>query len=391
MIDREAKSSIENLARQFPVVGITGPRQSGKTTLAKAIFPNKKYITFDDISVRDFAKNSPLDFLRAFSDGAIIDEAQKVPEIIDTIKLVVDEGEYMPGKFILTGSGQFRPRRGMSESLAGRAAYFSLLPFTISEINPSERNIDSIYELILRGQYPPLYDENKNFKPEDWFDGYIDTYLDIDVRDEINISNLAEFKRFIKICALYSGAIISLDSISKHLAVSSPTIKHWLSILERSYIVHLLPAMTGNIGKTLIKTPKLYFMDTGLLCHLLGVDNKSELLLSQHKGHIVETFVISEILKRRYNNNNKGCVFFYRDKDKLEVDLIIEDKESFAVEIKSDSSPNPKHTRKLKRFMNAQDNTEYKGYVFYLGDIRIKQDQIEYIPWEEWDKAIPID
>lgn len=390
MINREAKNEIENLAGQFPVVGITGPRQSGKTTLAKLIFPQKKYVTFDDISVREVAKNNPIDFVRAFPDGVIIDEVQKVPEIFDTIKLFVDSGEYSPGKYILTGSSQFRLRKGMSESLSGRAAYFNLLPFTISEVLSSEKSGDSVYDIILRGQYPPLYDKSKKYKPKNWFEGYIDTYLDMDVKNEINVSNLLEFKKFIKICALNSGGILSYDSVARHLSVSAPTIKQWISILEKSYIIHLLPPVSENEGKTLVKSPKIYFLDSGLLCHLLGISNESELLLSEHKGHIIETFAISEVLKRRYNQGEKDGVFFYRDKNKVEVDLVIEGKKNQAIEIKSDPSPNPKHTKQLNKFVSDIPDIEYNKYVFYLGDLDIKLDDVQFVPWNEWDRMVKI-
>lgn len=384
MVKRQAKEAIYRLAAQFPVIGITGPRQSGKTTLVKELFPEKEYVSFDDKNIRELAKSNPTDFLMAYSEGAIFDEAQKVPEIFDAIKIAVDEGKHTPGKYILTGSSQFRLKKNMSDSLAGRASYFNLLPFSVNEVLNSKKDLDSVYDLILLGQYPPLYDKDKFYEPEDWFDSYIDTYLDLDVKDEITPSNISAFKSFIKICAMTSGSLLSMDSISRHVSVSAPTVKSWLSILEASYIIHLLPVASNNYGKSLIKSPKLYFYDTGLLCHLLNINSKKDLLLSDFKGHIVETFAISELIKTRLNKAKKPKLSYFRDKKGFEVDVIADWERDYAIEIKSDTSPAPKHATALKKLQSFAGKNEYDYRVFYLGEKHMEIDGISYIPWKEW-------
>ena len=217
-VPRKAKEALLRLAGQFPVIGITGPRQSGKTTLAKMTFPEKKYVSLDDKELRVLAASSPKDFLDAFPDGAIIDEAQKVPEIFDAIKLYVDSNKHEPGKYILTGSSQFKLKENMTDSLAGRAAFLRLLPFSLSELKESNMLPQNPYDLIFKGCYPPLYDSEKHFIPDDWFESYIDTYLDLDVKEHITAANISTFKKFIQICELYSGQLLSMESISKNLS-----------------------------------------------------------------------------------------------------------------------------------------------------------------------------
>ena len=248
MIHRIAEDALRRLASQFPVVGVTGPRQSGKTTLAKAVFPDKKYVTLDDRPMRELASANPRDFLMAFSDGAIIDEAQKAPEIFDALKMAVDGKPTEPGKFILTGSSQFRLQSNMTDSLAGRAAFLRLLPFSVAELKAADCLPETAYDLIYNGQYPPLYDSDKHFIPEDWYESYIDTYLDLDVRDQINATNLATFRRFIQVCAAHSGEIFSMEKIGREVGVSGPTIKKWLSVLEASFIIHFLELVQTNRG-----------------------------------------------------------------------------------------------------------------------------------------------
>lgn len=246
MIYRSATQALNRYASQFAVVGIIGPRQSGKSTLAKATFPDKAYVSFDNKESRELAAASPIDFLMAFPKGAIIDEAQKVPEIFEAIKYYVDNEPFEAGKYILTGSSQFKLRQNMADSLAGRIGILRLLPFTIEEISNSCLLPEKAYDFIVKGQYPPLYDKEKHFIPEDWYENYIDTYLDLDVRNQVNVSNLSSFKKFIQICALQSGQLLSMENISKSIGLSIPTIKNWLSILEASYIIHFLEPDINN-------------------------------------------------------------------------------------------------------------------------------------------------
>ena len=384
MIDRIAKKTLLRLSGQFPVVGITGPRQSGKTTLTKETFPQKQYISFDDKNMREIATSNPSDFLRAFPDGLIIDEAQKVPDIFDAIKLTVDKEQSPPGKFILTGSSQFRLKKNMSDSLSGRAAFLSLLPFAIQELKNADLLPDDPYEFILKGQYPPLYDKNKHFIPDDWFEAYIDTYLSRDVKGKINDSNMSTFRKFIQVCAVYSGHMLSMDSIAKNVGITAPTVKNWLSILEQSYIIHFLEPDTNNLGHALVKTPKLYFVDTGLLCHLLRMESTKDLLLDRMKGAVVETFAVSELLKARSNIAKKANITYFRDQKGFEVDIIADWKKTFALEIKSSADTEAIMSSNLRKYLKMRQETQTKGSILYLGDISATINNIDYVSWKDW-------
>ena len=384
-VSRKAKDALLRLAGQFPVVGITGPRQSGKTTLAQMTFPDKKYVSLDDKELRTLAASNPKDFLAAFPDGVIIDEAQKVPEIFDAVKLFVDSHKHEPGKYILTGSSQFKLKENMTDSLAGRAAFLQLLPFSLGELKDSKLIPQNPYDLIFKGFYPPLYDSEKHFIPDDWFESYIDTYLDLDVKEHITATNISTFKKFIQICALYSGQLLSMESISKNLGVSAPTVKQWLSILESSFIIHLLEPDLNNLGRSIVKTPKLYFTDTGLLCHLLRLNSKEELLLSPHKGAVVESFAVAELLKSRYNIGKKPELSFFRDSKGFEVDTIADWKHTYAIEIKSNSDTEQKLSANTRKYVSLRSDTKCKGVVFYLGDITCTINGIKYVSWHDWD------
>ena len=385
MIHRIAEDALKRLASQFPVVGVTGPRQSGKTTLAKAVFPDKKYVTFDDRPMRELASSNPRDFLIAFPDGAIIDEAQKVPGIFDALKIEVDGKPTEPGKYILTGSSQFRLQSNMTDSLAGRAAFLKLLPFSVSELKAAEIMPETAYDMIYSGQYPPLYDPEKHFIPEDWYESYIDTYLDLDVRDQINATNLSTFRRFIQVCAVHSGEILSMEKIGREVGVSGPTIKNWLSVLEASFIVHFLEPDSNNLGKRVIKTPKLYFVDTGLLCHLLRLEGKDELILSSQKGAVVETFAVSEFLKHRMNQGKKANLTYYRtSKGEIEVDVIADWRHTFAVEIKSSTDPETGKASKVRKYAAERGTEDVRSAVFYLGDLSMKVGETQFVSWRDW-------
>lgn len=384
MIERTAKNALLRLASQFAVIGITGPRQSGKSTLAKMTFPEKRYLSFDDKTIRELAAANPMDFLMAFPNGAIIDEAQKVPEIFDAVKYHVDQGSFTPGKFILTGSNQFNLKQNMTDSLAGRAAFLKLLPFSIGELKNGDLLNDNVYETIFKGFYPPLHDTAKYFSPDDWFNSYVDTYLDLDVESQINYSNLSVFKKFIQICATYSGQMLSMDSIARGIGVSAPTVKQWLSILESSFIIHFLEPDTQNLGKSLVKTPKLYFVDSGLLCHLLRIESVEELILHPNKGAVVETFALGELLKGRLNQGKHPNLTYFRDQKGFEVDTIADWKRTFAIEIKSTIEAEQKLSKNARDYLALRGDDGTRGAVFYLGDLTCTINGIDYVSWKDW-------
>ena len=388
MIERNAINVLRRLSEQFPVIGIVGPRQSGKSTLAKYAFPEKQYVTFDEKNMRTLAKENPDDFVSAFPDGAIFDEVQKVPEIFDAVKMNVDSTEYTPGKYILTGSSQYELRKNMTDSMAGRATFVKLLPFSGEELKAHGILPNDIYSLALKGQYPPLYDEEKNYISSDWYESYVDTYLDLDVADNIREDNLALFKKFIRICAVYSGGLLSMDKIASDVGVSSPTIKNWLSILQTSFIIHLLVPESGNIGKSLIKTPKLYFTDSGLLCHLLNIETREELLLSRHKGAVVETYAISELLKKQYNNGKPDALYFYREQAGTEVDIVADWKNKYAIEVKSSKMTEKKFANNIKKYSELHPDDNLIQTVFYTGDMTMRINDVNYVNWREWGELV---
>ncbi len=384
MINRTAQDTLLRLASQFPVIGITGPRQSGKTTLARHTFPNKRYVSFDDRNMRELAAANPADFISAFPDGAIMDEAQKVPDIFDALKYHVDQTAWIPGKYILTGSSQFRLKKNMSDSMSGRAAFLNLLPFSAAELKGADLLPETPYPLIFKGTYPPLHDPEKQFIPYDWFENYIDTYLDRDVKELINPGNLSNFRKFIQVCAVHSGQLLSRESIARDVGVTSPTIASWLSILETSFIIHFLEPDSNNLGKTVVKTPKLYFVDSGLLCHLLQLETVEELLLSRHKGAVVETFAVSELLKQRMNQGKKPNLTFFRDKNGFEVDTIADWKHTFAIEIKSTNAPESKLSANTRKYLELRQDENAENAVFYLGSESMTINGSAYVSWKDW-------
>lgn len=383
MIPRKAYDALMRLSSQFPVVAVTGPRQSGKSTLVEYAFPNKRLISFDDKDIRSLAKANPVDFLRAFPDGVIIDEAQKVPEIFDAIKLVVDRDPYATGRYILTGSGQFRLRQNISDSLAGRVGLLKLLPFSIQELRNAQALGDDPYDVFFKGFYPPLHDGKRHFNPEDWFENYIDTYLDLDVKDQINPSNLFDFRKFIQLCATLNGQLVNYEHLSKGIGVSATTVKSWCSILESSYIIHFVEPDSNNLGRTVVKTPKLYFVDSGLLCHLLRLESKEDLLLSDRKGAVVESVAVLELVKSRYNDARKADLAFYRDKNGFEVDIVADWKHSFAIEVKSRSDSERKLSSNVRNYVELRHD-DTKAKVFYLGDVTCDINGVQYVSWKDW-------
>lgn len=383
MIRRKAESALMRLAGQFPVIAITGPRQSGKSTLAINTFSDKQYVTFDDRNIRELARENPKDFLAAFPMGVIIDEAQKVPDIFDAIKLSVDSGDHTPGKYILTGSSQFRLKENITDSLAGRVGLINLLPFSIDELKDEGILSDNPYDYVFNGMYPPLYDKDKCFIRDDWFENYINTYLDLDVKDKINPSNINAFRKLLLMCALYSGQQINYEKLSNAVGVSAVTVKSWLSILEASFIIHFLEVNTNNIGRSLVKTPKMYFVDSGLMCYLLRLDTKEELLLDPHKGAAVETMAVSELLKSRYNNGKRAYLSYYRDKNGLEVDVIADWKKTYAIEIKSQSDTEKKMSENIRKYIDKRED-KIDGMVYYMGDLTCTINGTRYVSWKDW-------
>ena len=319
-------------SQQFPVVSLTGPRQSGKTTLVKKIFPNMVYVSLENPDTLEYALTDPRAFLRQAKDGMIIDEAQRAPELFSYIQGIVDEAG-KNGMYVLTGSQNFLLLANISQSLAGRVAIFKLLPFSVEEYG-SAFKIPSIEELLLKGMYPRIHTQKLEFGS--WFESYITTYLERDVRNLKNIGNLYTFQKFLKLCAGRSGQILNYSSLANDCGISHNTARSWISILEASFIVSILPPYYENFNKRLVKSPKLYFLDTGLLCHLLGIHNVQHYSVHPLRGAVFETFVFSELLKIFLHRGLKKELYYWRDKTGHEIDFVIPlGEKKLALEVKA--------------------------------------------------------
>jgi predicted AAA+ superfamily ATPase len=376
MIIRDAEKNLRLLASQFKAVAVVGPRQSGKTTLAKYVFPDKKYISLENPDIRNFAIEDPRGFLATCNDGAIIDEIQKVPHLFSYLQQIIDDTKE-PGKFILTGSNNFLLQEGITQSLAGRIAYQLLLPFSINEID----QFDNVVDLIFKGLYPPLYDQPVNTTT--WLENYILTYVERDVRQLKSINNFEVFSRFIRLCAGRTGQLINLSSLAVEVGVDHKTIGSWLGILESSYIIHRLQPHYKNFNKRLVKMPKFYFYDTGILCNLLGIQTIEQLRLHPLWGNIFENFVINEIVKKKVNFNSRSNLFFWRDSIGHEIDLIVENGLTlYPVEIKSGQTISTEYFKNLS-FWKSLTGSE-PATIIYNGDEPQKRSNgQEIISWKE--------
>ncbi len=343
-IERELSGAIREAYEYFPVITVTGPRQSGKTTLLRNEFPQLPYYSLESPDVRGFAANDPVAFLSAHPEGMVLDEVQNVPELLSYIQTIVDNA---PDKrFVLSGSSQFALLQTVSQSLAGRTAVFELLPLSYSEVRTAadEKPLD---DLLFDGFYPAVWAE-KN-KPNLLYPAYVKTYLDKDVRDLLQVKNLMQFHTFIRLCAGRIGSLFNASELAGEVGVSVTTINSWLSVLQTSYLVLLLQPYSNNIGKRLTKTPKLYFTDTGLACQLLGIESPKQLSRDRMRGPLFENFVIMEALKHRCNQGKEGNLYFYRDSHNNEVDLLLNWEGTMtALEIKSAMTYNDEFAKTLR-------------------------------------------
>ena len=320
MIPRTLKATLEALAGQYPVVTLTGPRQSGKTTLCRMAFSAKPYINLESPDVREFARNDPRAFLTAYADGAILDEIQRAPELLSYLQPMVDQ-DPRPGRFILTGSQQFEVMTGITQSLAGRTALLKLLPLSIEEL--AAAGIDtSLDRLLFTGFYPRLYDAAIN--PTQALGDYVQTYVERDIRQLVTIKDLTLFERFVRLCAGRVGQLLNLQSLGNDVGISHTTARTWLTLLEASYVVFLLRPWHTNLSKRQIKSPKLYFYDVGLASYLLGAESETHVNRHPLRGNLFENLVVLEALKYRYNRGRRDNLYFWRDAKGNEVDLLIE-------------------------------------------------------------------
>lgn len=383
MINRSATPELIQLAQQFKAVAVIGPRQSGKTTLVRDTFKDKPYISLENPDARTFAIEDPRGFLKTYSDGAILDEVQRTPELFSYLQEILDE-RATPGKFILTGSNNFKLQNSISQSLAGRIAYLELYPFSMKELNYLD-NI-SLNDVLLKGFYPPLFDQN--MAPSTWYANYIRTYIERDVRQLRNISNLISFERFLKLCAGRIGQLLNMNSLAVELGVDQKTITAWISLLESSFILFRLTPHHKNFNKRVVKTPKLYFIDTGLACSLLGIQTIQHLETHPLRGNIFENFCISELMKTKSNFQLNENLYFWRDNTEHEIDLLIDDQSQLTpIEIKSGQTIHKSYFDGLKKWKKIGGNSS--GFLIYGGDnAQERSDGTTVLSWRKIDGVI---
>jgi predicted AAA+ superfamily ATPase len=383
MINRAILSEAKYSLKQFRALCITGPRQSGKTTLSKLLLRGKPYVNFENPSIeKDFLTN-PSEFLGKLQNGAILDEAQRVPELFRYLQVLLDK-KTTRGQFILTGSNNFLLHQQISQSLAGRAGYLTLLPLSYAELKSEKRPVNDLLANILLGGYPEII--SKKLNPQKWMQSYIHTYAQRDVRQLKNITNLNAFNKLIQLCANNSGQLLNKDELAKQIGIDSKTVQSWIGLLEASYVIFLLQPWHNNLNKRIIKSPKIYFYDTCLLTTLLKINSKDKLKKHSMIGSIFENWCISEILKNRTNQGLNDGMFFFRDHLGNEIDLIIEKETGpHAIEIKFAKKKDRNLLLGLKYWNKYQPSSS--GILLYQGeDSETDNPLINYFSWKNIDQ-----
>lgn len=381
MIQRALADTLQRLAKGFPVVVVTGPRQSGKTTLVQSVFPDKPYMSLENPDFRQFAIEDPRGFLAQHPDGAIYDEVQRTPELLSYIQGLVDQ-QRSPGRYILTGSQNFTLSQQISQSLAGRAGMAQLLPFSGKELASAGLLPESVDTCLFTGGYPALYSTTVN--AVDWLGSYITTYLERDVRDLTAVRDLITFQRFLKLCAARTGQLLNLSSLATDCGIAQSTATAWLSILEASYIVYRLPPHFSNFGKRLVKSPKLYFHDTGLAAFLLGIQTPQQLAIHPARPALFESLVVGEHLRNCFNNGKPSNLYFWRDSSGNEVDLLRDEAGIlYPVEVKSGQTVASDMFKALKRWQAISGST-VTPQLISGGTGRYERNGMQVLGWRDF-------
>ncbi|PKP02224.1 MAG: AAA family ATPase [Bacteroidetes bacterium HGW-Bacteroidetes-6] len=380
MIYRHSEKELIALARQFKAIAVTGPRQAGKTTLVRKVFPEKPYVSLENPDTRLFAQEDPRGFLKNYPQGAILDEIQRVPEIFSYLQQTLDESNQQ-GMFILTGSNNFLLQENISQSLAGRVAYLFLLPLSCEEIG----GISNIDDFLLKGCYPALY--NSDIEWSKYYANYIRTYIERDVRLMKNIADLHTFEKFLRLLAGRTGQLLNMSNLANDTGVDIKTIGAWISILEMSFLVFRLQPYHENFNKRVIKTPKVYFYDTGIASNLLGITNKNQIAFHPLRGHLFENAVIVDFMKRRFNAGKSNNLFFWRDNTGHEIDLlIIGSNKNIPIEIKSGQTIASDYFKGI-HFWHKLTQSE-GGFIIYGGDSRQERSNgIKVLPFNQMKEA----
>lgn len=380
MIYRKLSKYIETISAKFPVVTVTGPRQSGKTTLLKAFFKNHSYFNFEELDIRDWATNDPRGFLEENRGPLILDEIQKVPNLFSYLQPLVDKNN-IPGQYILSGSQSFLLNEKIAQTLAGRAAILELLPFSWAELDEVVKKDFSENEYIFKGSFPRIYDQE--IEPKNFFPSYIRTYVERDVRLIKNIVDVSLFQRFLKLCAGRIGQLLNISSLASDCGISVNTAKGWLSVLEQSYIIFLLRPHFQNFNKRMVKMPKLYFYDTGLACSLLEIEKSSQLNSHYSRGNLFENMIILELLKNRFNSGMPPNLYFWRNNHGNEIDCIINKPvHSYAIEIKSGKTFSSSFLKGLEFWKKISDQNK-NLFLIYSGDMNRKYNNIQLMNWKK--------
>jgi predicted AAA+ superfamily ATPase len=390
MIQRTLEKKLHELASYYPSVVVTGPRQSGKTTLCRMAFPQKPYVSLEALDIRDFAVSDPRGFLSTYADGAVIDEIQHAPDLLSYLQSDVD-ARPEAGRFILTGSQHFGLSQSVTQSLAGRSGILVLLPPSLEELKAFPTAPDDLFPLLWQGAYPRIYD--REIPAHQWLADYTMTYVQRDVRQVINIGDLQVFSGFLKLCAGRTAQEINLSKLGSDAGISHNTARAWLSVLETSYIIHRLPAWHTSIRKQVVKTPKLHFFDSGLLCYLLGIREPDQLRFHPLRGSIFESWVFSEIYKVFAHQGLQPSLFHYREAQGLEIDLLVDHGQEIAgVEIKSGATISQDFFRNLKRFSDRMQSVEkvrtIRSHIVFSGDESQQRASAQVLSWRHVPRLI---
>ncbi len=390
MITRKLADRLLQLATYYPVVAVTGPRQAGKTTLCRATFPDKPYVSLESLDFREFAESDPRGFLLEYRQGAILEEIQQAPGLVSYLQAEVDENP-KPGRFILTGSQHFGISQIISQSLAGRCGLLTLLPPDFNELQNFSEFPDDLFTLLWQGAYPRIYDHN--IPAHQWLADYIATYVQRDVRQVLNVGDLLTFSGFLKLCAGRTAQEINLSALGGDAGISHNTAKSWLSILEASYIVHRIPAWHVNIRKQIVKAPKLHFLDTGLVCNLLQIREPGQLRLHPLRGAIFESWVVSELYKAMAHQGEQPILHHYRESRGLEMDVLVQRDDCLhAVEVKSAATAAPDFfvafDQLAGRIQAANLSLRLDNVVVYGGEKSQHRSKARLLCWRDVNKVL---